>query len=196
MALNPNAIFTAATGYIFVGEVGTAVMPTPAQIAAFDPTTGLGAGWEQIGHTSREELPEFGFDGGETETRGSWQNASLKVVTTEAPVDYVTFNLHQFDQAGLELYYGQEDNNDTAGVFGVAATPLSGIEKALCMVMVDGSFKIAFHSAKSDIRREGAITMAVDEFSVLPMRATFLQPDTGDLYSWIGDATLFPATGV
>jgi hypothetical protein len=186
MALNANAIFTAATGYVYIGTVGTAAMPTPASIAAFDPGTGLGAGWDQIGHTSREELPEFGFDGGETETRGSWQNASLKVVTTEAPVDYVTFNLHQFDEAGLSLYYGQANSSTTADVFGVANTPLAGIEKALCIVMVDGTFKIAFHSAKSDIRREGAITLAVDEFSTLPLRATFLQPASGDLYSWIG----------
>src|SRR5690606_953331 len=155
-------------GYIYIGEVGVATMPTPADIASFSAATGLGAGWEQIGHTSRDELPEFGFDGGETETRGSWQNASLKVVTTEAPVDYVTFNLHQFDGRGLELYYGQANNSATPGVFGVENTPLSGIQKALCMVMVDGEFKIAFYSPKSDIRRESAITMSVDEFSVLP----------------------------
>ena len=89
MALNDNAVFTAATGYVLVAPVGTAY-PTAAEIEAFDPEAaenGLLAAWEEIGHTSSEDLPEFGYDGGDTESRGTWQKKSLREVTTEAAVD-------------------------------------------------------------------------------------------------------------
>jgi hypothetical protein len=36
--------------------------------------------WRSIGHTSRGDLPELGYDGGDTEVRGTWQNESLREV--------------------------------------------------------------------------------------------------------------------
>ena len=187
MALNDDALFTAAKGYLYVGAVGTATAPTVAQIDAFDPATGLGVGWDDLGHTAREELPEFGFDGGEAETRGTWQNDALKEVITEATVDYVTFNLHQFDDLALSLYYGQA-NSGTAepGEFRVMNSGTSS-ERSFVMVVVDGDAKIGFYARKASIRREGPIALAVDEFSTLPMRATFLKDGTNDLFRWISE---------
>jgi hypothetical protein len=191
--LNDDAIFTAAKGYIYIGEVGTASVPTPALIQAFrnpgfDPDAAdvLGTGWSHIGHTAREELPEFGFDGGEAETRGTWQNEAVKQVITEALVDYVTFNLHQFDDQALSIYYGQANAAGAVeGEFIVSGAPTAGVEKSLCMVMVDGDAAIGFYARKASLLREGAVTLAVDEFSALPLRATFLKDGSNPLYRWI-----------
>src|SRR5688500_14066097 len=104
MALNDNSVITPAVGYIYVAPVDTA-SPTPAQIETFDPDTGI-ASWVQLGHTSRDDLPVFGFDGGDQETRGSWQNASLRRVTTEVAQDFINLTAFLLDYRILTYSYG------------------------------------------------------------------------------------------
>lgn len=186
MALNNDAVLTAAKGYIFTAPVGTAA-PTPAEVGAFTDGTALD-GWDNLGHTARDELPEFGFDGGDTETRGTWQAESLREVTTEAAVDYVTFNAHQFDPDVLELYYGTDNTSSDPNIFGVRSPNSRSQERALLIIIVDGDHKVAFYAPRVSIRREEAISLAVDEFAVLPLRATFLTPTSGDLFQWITGA--------
>lgn len=181
MALNNDAVLTAAKGYIYVAPVGTA-NPSAAEIESFDAATGF-VGWENLGHTSRDELPEFGFDGGDTETRGTWQNEALKTVVTDPAVDYVTFRLHQFDELGLSLYYGS-DTSVTDGEMEINSTT-GGNQYAILIVMVDGDLKLGWYAAKTDIRREESIDLSVDEFAALPLRATVNKPDNGPLMKWI-----------
>ena len=149
---------------------------TPAATAA-KKTLAVGLGWEQIGHTSRDELPEFGFDGGDTETRGTWQNESLREVTSEAAADYMTLQLHQFDSRAFELYYGA-NTSATVGVFGVSSTTAAPVEKAIWMLIIDGTTKVGFYAPKASIRRDDSISLAVDEFASLPIRATFMKYGT------------------
>lgn len=146
-------------------------------------------GWEMVGHTAEDELPEWGFDGGDTETRGTWQKKVLKEVVTETAADYVTFRLVQFDDLAFALYYGVP-NGGAPGVaeFTVKGTVGGTTEKGLLVVIVDGPEKVGFYSGKSSVRREDAISLATDEFGVLPLRATFLEDANGDYFSWIGGA--------
>lgn len=191
MSLNESAIFTAATGYVYVSSVGF-TKPTPAEITGHDPQTGL-TGWTDLGHTSREDLPEFGFEGGDTETRGTWRAAALREVVTEVAVDYVIVRLHQFDDEGLALYYGVDNASSTAGEFAVGNTTTATVERSLAIVMEDGADRIGFYAPRVSVRRDDAIEMGVDEFSVLPIRATFLKNEgAGDtnLFTWINSATL------
>lgn len=194
--LNETAIFTAATGYVYVGPVGT-TKPTPTEITAHDPVTGLGVGWTDLGHTSREDLPEFGFEGGDTETRGTWRAAALREVVTEVAVDYVIVRLHQFDDEGLALYYGVENASAVEGEFAVANTSTATVERALCIVMEDGASRIGFYAPRVSVRRDDAIEMGVDEFSILPIRATFLKNEgAGDtnLFTWVNEDVLNPTS--
>lgn len=203
MAVNDDAIFTAAVGYVFTAPVGTA-MPTPSDLTPFKNAGGanvsLGPDWVDLGHTSRDDLPEFGFEGGEIETRGSWRNATLREVTTEVAVDYVIVRLSQFDEEGLSLYYGVQNQSTEAGKFVVVGGEvLTATERALSIVVVDGERVIAFYAPKASIRREEELTMAVDDFAVLPLRCTFLTPDADDVvgnpelqsvrFAWIAENT-------
>jgi hypothetical protein len=172
MAEINEAVVTAAVGYILRAPEGTAA-PTPTQIDTFNPATGL-AGWETIGHTSADDLPEFGSDGGDTETKGSWQNSALKVVQTSALSEFVTFKMLQFDVDTLALYYGQANGSETVGVFRVSQSGGS-TRSALLIIIVDGDTKIGFWAPSCDIRRDDSISLATDEFGTLPVRATFLQ---------------------
>jgi hypothetical protein len=152
-------------------------------------TTSAGWDWTDLGHTSREDLPEFGFEGGDTEILGTWRNASLREVITEVATDHVIIQLHQFDEEGLALYYGVDNNSVTEGVFAVGEAATATTNRALLIVIVDGDTKIGFYARKAAIRREDSITMAVDGFAVMPIRATFLKDGDEDLFSWISSDT-------
>lgn len=183
MALNDNAVLLPAVGYIYVAPVDTA-SPTPAQIESFNPTTGISP-WVQLGHTSRDDLPVFGFDGGDQETLGSWQNASLRRVTTEAAQDFVTFNALQLDESILSYYYGVTDPGSTVGKFDVLNASVAGINTALLIVIVDGAATIGFHASKVSLGREDSIELAIDEFVSVPLRASVLKSGTNPLFSWL-----------
>lgn len=150
-------------------------------------TTAL-VGWTPVGHTSRNDMPEFGFEGGDKEVRGTWQNAQLREVQTETPADYLTLFLHQFDTKSFELYYGP-NASVTSGVFGVSGEETTN-EKAFLVIIVDGDEKIGFYAPKASVRRDDAIQMPVDDFASLPIRATFLKMPARRLYDWINE-TLF-----
>ncbi|GGM64797.1 hypothetical protein GCM10012275_39230 [Longimycelium tulufanense] len=187
MALNDQAVLTPARGFVYLAPVGTAA-PSPADVAKFSPDTAL-AGWESVGHTARDELPTWGYDGGEVETRGSWQSASLREVVTAAATDYVQFRLHQFDKGSLGLYYSVSDPGDTPGVFAVKQSPTKPLERALLIVIMDGDVSIAFYAPRASVRRDESIELSIDEFAALPVRATFLTQPGVSLFEWISEAT-------
>lgn len=150
--------------------------------------------WTNLGHTSREDLPEFGFDGGDSEVKGTWQNSAVKTVLTDVVVDSVVFQLHQFDETALEIYYGQSNSSVTTGQFSVSDAATAPIERALLIVIVDGDAIIANHAHKVSLLRDDAVSIAVDEFSALPIKATFLKNGTSPLFSWISlDIPVNPA---
>lgn len=151
-----------------------------------------GHSWVNVGHTSRGDLPEFGFEGGDTEVKGTWQNESLREIVTDPVADYLTLMLHQFDTETFELYYGANASTDP-GVFGVPGGTPTPIEKALLIVIVDGTRKVAFYTPKASLRRDDSISLAVDEFASLPVRATFLKHGSSNKFEWIADG-LFTAS--
>lgn len=288
MALNDNAVITAAQGFVFIAPVGT-VAPTGAQVDAIDPETfgakkvnievsgtptsytvlinavasaqiplasgpavvqaaleaiaGVGAGnvvvsgisaadaagldltfvgalqgvdvvvaegsyvagtspdtvvtvvtavngWKTIGHTSRNDMPEFGFDGGDTTVKGTWQKKRLREVASGDPVaDSVTVKLQQWDAGSLELYFG-ENASVVSGEFAVSGDFVP-VEYAFLVIVVDGTAHLGFYSPKASIKRDDSLDLPVDEFSSLPIKATFLNLGSLPLYKWLS-AVLFP----
>ena len=147
--------------------------------------------WTNVGHTSRDDMPEFGFDGGDTEVKGTWQKKRLREVATGDPVaDSVTIKLSQWDRTSLELYYGP-DSAETDGVFGVSGN-FEPIERALLVIIVDGDVRLGFYSSKSSIKRDDAVELPVDEFATLPIKATFLNLGANRLYDWISEELFGP----
>lgn len=143
-----------------------------------------GNDWEPIGHTAEEDLPEFGYEGGDKESKGTWQKKNLKEVTTEAVVDYVTLKLNQFDLKTLSYYYGK-NKSSAAGVFGVDSGDNPSVEESILVIIVDGDYRIGFTAAKSSIRRDESISLATDDFSQLPIRSTFVKHPGRLLFEWI-----------
>lgn len=186
MALNDSAVLTAAVGYVYTAAVGTAA-PSATSLNTINletPSAWTPATWTVLGHTSRNDMPEFGFDGGDSEVKGTWQRKKLREVTTEEPVDYLTLFLSQFDEDALELYYGANAST-TRGLFSVAGAGNPVVEKALFVVIEDGTFRLGFHASKASIKRDDAIQLPVDDLASLPIKATFLQHNANPLFSWI-----------
>jgi hypothetical protein len=73
-------------------------------------------------------------------------------------------------------------------VFSVANGTPAAVEKSLLVVIIDGTSKIAFHTAKASIRRDDALSLATDEFSAVPVKARFLKHSTLPKFSWISSA--------
>lgn len=144
------------------------------------------SGWVPVGHTSRGDMPEFGFDGGDSEVKGTWQNESLREVVTDPIADYLTMFLHQFDTGSFELYYGL-DASATPGVFGVGNGNVAPVEKAFLVVIVDGNNKVGFYSPKASVRRDDSIGLPVDEFASLPIKATFLKYGNQNKFEWVNE---------
>jgi hypothetical protein len=141
-------------------------------------------GWINVGHTSRDDLPEFGFDGGKTQMRGTWQRKRLREVQgADAVEDSLKFTLEQWDKDSLELYFG-EDAAATDGVFGVSGEFVP-VEKSVFVVLVDGDARVGFYASKAQIQRDASIKMPLDNFAGLPVKATFLNYGTRRLYDWI-----------
>lgn len=159
---------------------------TPA-VAVTQPNAGTG--WKQVGHTSRNDMPEFGFDGGDSEVKGTWQNSKLREVTTDAAADFLTMFLHQFDTDNFELYYGT-DASATAGVFGVSGDVSSPNEKAFLVIIIDGAQRVGFYAPKASVKRDDSIQLPVDDFASLPIKATFLKSGSANLFEWV-NSTLF-----
>lgn len=183
-----EAVITPGTGFIFVAPPGTD-RPTEELITSYEAMDDDHfPGYVSVGHTSRDDLPSFGFDGGDTEVQGTWSNATFREVVTEAPADYVTFNALQFDEQVLGLYYGVEDATPEDGIFEVQQAPISTINRTLLVVIVDGPRRVAFHASSTSIRREDAVELEVDSFAAFPLRATFLKTQGKPIYSWVGVA--------
>lgn len=182
--LGGTALTITATGSSLTGG------STPAVTAT---TTTAVNGWDNVGHTSRGTLPEFGFDGGKLEMKGSWQKERLREVQqTSNPIeDYVTILLEQWDEDAFAMYFGA-NASETPGVFGVDGTDVP-IEKSVFILIVDGSTNVGFYASKASIQRDSAIKMTVDDFAVLPVKATFLNMGARRLYDWIS-LDLFPAS--
>lgn len=183
MALDVEAVYTAARGYIFTAPVGV-TDPTLADITGYVADADID-GWENVGHTARDELPVFGYEGGDTETRGTWQAEVIKTVVTDPAADYVTFNVHQFDEANLEFYYGSANTSTEDGVYSVDSAGVNAVKRALLIIILDGDFRLGFYAPSVDIRREDSVELAVDEFAYMPLRATLTKTPGKPLFSWL-----------
>lgn len=143
-------------------------------------------GWINVGHTSRDDMPEFGFDGGDTEIKGTWQKKRLREVQTGDPLaDSVGLHLSQWDRNTLRLYFG-EDTAATAGVYGVSGD-FAAVEVAILILIIDDDVRLGFYASKASVKRDDSIGLPVDDLSSLPVKATFLNLGARRLYDWISD---------
>ncbi|MER5851035.1 hypothetical protein ABT126_29415 [Streptomyces sp. NPDC002012] len=150
MAINDAATLVVGSGNYLTAPTGT---PMPA-----DLLTPLSP-WQNVGHTSLEDVFGITSEGGEATTIGSLQNKSLRTKYS-ARTETMTFTLQQFDTAALKLYFGANAPILPDGSVGVPTNP-EPTQAAFLAVFVDGDHHFAFYAPRAEIYR--ADDMAISD---------------------------------
>ena len=170
MTLKDTEVYLPATGRIYTAVADTAF---PADLAA------PGASWYDIGHTSEEDLPAWGSDGGEETRIGTWQKRTLRSVQTDPALEILTFNIHQFNKLTLSYYYGKQPTV-TANRYEYDSGSTNTANVSLLIVVSDGeNGDVGFHAPNVKLGREGNIEADPEALLALPLRATILDPVEG-----------------
>ena len=180
MALQDNAVILPGTGHVLIAPVGTTAPASPADV---DPEANPPAdGWENLGHTSRENSVTMTREGDEPETRGSWQNANLRVTTPTVQWG-LTISALQIDNTVLALYFGGGDTSQPDS-FGVT-TGFGSTEKAMYLLLVDGPNRAGLYLPRVSISADEPPTFDPQNFLEFTLRVSILKASgIPDLMRW------------
>lgn len=145
--------------------------------------TTLATGWRPAGHTSLDNDFAPFYDGGESTTRGTRQNANLRTQVAVA-TEGVDISFVQVDNETLRMFYGGGEA-PSAGVFELPDSS-APVEQSALMVYLDGDRVTGWMRPKVSAFRNGAIRDAKGGWLEFPVRLTFLQL-TGRKPVWYGD---------
>ena len=147
MAINDTSTLVVKTGRFYVNAGGTAA-PT-----SLDRASLLTAGWEELGHTSLDDILSWATEGGETTTLGSLQSPSLRQ-TTSARTESFTTTLLQWDAETLPFYFGgnMELISGSEIFMGVKSAP-EPIRRSFLVVFEDGQNRFPVYAPAASIGR-------------------------------------------
>lgn len=152
MAIDDAATLVIDTGNYFKAPEGEA---KPVDLGA------ISTPWEEVGHTSLEDIFGISSEGGEATVLGTLQNKSLRTRYSNR-TETMTFTLQQFDTAGLKLFYGANAPILPDGMVGVPTNPQPTI-CAFLVVFVDGDSRFAFYAPKAEIYRGDDMSLSDTE---------------------------------
>jgi hypothetical protein len=167
--INDNATLVVGSANFFTAPVGTAMPASLADVPA--------SPWENIGHTSLEDVFSAASDGGDATTLGTLQNKALR--TTYSPrTESFKVTVEQFDRKSLRLYYGANAPLLPNGTLGVPSTPVP-TQKAFLIIFIDGANRFGLYAPKVEIFRADDMAVKDAESLVgLPLSVKPLQYST------------------
>lgn len=145
-----NATLVVDKGNYFLAPVGTT---PPADL--LHPT----APWENMGHTSLEDILSLTSEGGEATVLGTLQAPQLRVAYS-ARSETMRVVLQQFDASALRLFFGSNmaATTDDARFHGVPSTP-QPTKAAFLAIYIDGANTFALWAPSVEVLRG-------DDFSI------------------------------
>lgn len=172
MTQNDAAVLVIDSGNFFTATYNST---TPVALPA--DLTAPGVSWDAVGHTDLSDIFNLTSEGGEASTIGTLQNKTLRTKFATR-TESLTFNLQQFDEAGLMLYFG---SNSTIGSNGEVQVPNSP-EPTICSflaIFVDGDNYFAVYAPKAEIYRSDDVAPGDGSTPAsLPLSVKFLQHST------------------
>jgi hypothetical protein len=173
MALNDAAVLVPGVGHIYTNPA-SGVKWTAAQLATYVSAGTVPSGFTELGHTDLDTILTWTADGGDTTTKGSWQNPSLRTVITSAAVDAITLNAEQvLDNDILTLFHGGGDDS-VDGEFAWPDAP-AAVERSAAILFLDGTDVLGLSLPKVSILRADVPSFAADDFMKLPLKFTILK---------------------
>ena len=135
MAINDGAVVISTRGAVFLAEADTA-LPSLKLFALDKDTVGDSPNqYTNIGHMSVDDLPSFDVDGGDSNTKDTWNKSNFRV-TYDTVTAKVTFTSVQGDADTLKLMF---DAADISG--GGTAVSLDKVEqKKAVFVYVEDTY--------------------------------------------------------
>lgn len=165
MALNNASTLVVKTGRFYIAPEGTEAPADKASLLA--PTTP----WEELGHTSVEDILSWATEGGESTTLGSLQAPSLRTTTSPRTESFTT-TLLQWDEATLPFYFGEnmELIPGSTILYGVNSNP-SPVIKALLIVLEDGQNVFPIYAPSASIGRGDDLSIdSTEDLAGLPVQ--------------------------
>lgn len=188
MALDSSAVVLPGTGYLFANDTPGAAPPatTASAIAALNlEAATLSTGWNNLGHTSRDNNVSLGKDGGDRTVKGTWQAPALRVA-----IDPITWSFNfksvQITNDTLKMYFGG-GTVSTVDRFDVPDSPTAQ-DKALWVCLVDGSYRLPIYIAKASLVGGDALEVDPEDFLELDIVATVVKYTGSPLMSLYNDA--------
>ncbi|ONI83499.1 hypothetical protein ALI22I_33950 [Saccharothrix sp. ALI-22-I] len=186
MALDDGATLVIDTGNYLLAPTGTEM---PSDL------TSPAAPWENVGHTSLEELLSITSEGGEATVLATLQNKTLRT-RYSARTERMTFVLQQFDIKGLRLFYGANAPLLANGTLGVPTDPKPTVS-AILIVFVDGDNTFAFYAPKAEIYRADDLSLSdTESLAGMPIGITPLVHGTNNWTYAVTPLTSTPASVV
>lgn len=142
MARNDKATLVVSTGRFYTGTVGS---DAPTDPKAIDPS------WEDVGHTSLEDVLSFSSEGGDATTLGTLQ-APQHRTKYSARTEAFALTLQQFDEDSLKLFYGSNATVGTTGNIQIPTNP-TPTECAFYAVLEDGENTFEIYAPRCEIFR-------------------------------------------
>lgn len=163
MAFNSDAVLKLTRADFYWARTGTA---KPENIFE-EPASP----WENIGHSSIEDILTVSTEGGESTQLGSIQNPSLRT-SVSAAVRSFSVNFLQWDAATLKLYYGANAEIAGDGSVKVPEQPEPS-EGAWFVILHDGARRGGLYAAKCSAIGDGDFSISdTDSLAQLPVRFT------------------------
>lgn len=132
--------------------------------------TTIPAGFDNLGHTDLEDVIAFATEGGEATTLGTLQKRTLRT-TYSNRIDTFTFNLQQFDEDSLKLYYGS--NMAELNVGSIWRTVPDSPEitvRTFLAIFSDGNKRFGIYAPAAEIYRADDAEFTSDELAGLPIQ--------------------------
>jgi hypothetical protein len=171
MTINSNALIVPGHGTLFTADVNTPIPENPLE--AFTLTGPPPAGWENLGHTSKDTPPAFGREGGEATKLDTYLVDG--VTTIYSAVDWaLVFSSLQVDGDSLDLAFG--GGFDTDGGY-IIPGGVTAIEKALVLLATDGTGALIFYMPNNSVALESAPALDAAGYFALPISASIQAAD-------------------
>ena len=174
-----SSLTVASNGAIFLAPPNTKLDSTKVNIANFgqaiNDVSKVPAGWDILANTSRENLPKFDIDAGDTTTLGSWGNSVIRNVYGTSKITLETHPM-QMDKASV----ARVTNGWVDPALNGAVLPSGSwaFGTAIVVAIVDNGFASGYYIPATDTTLTGLPELATDAFSELTLTSTLKSADS------------------
>lgn len=185
MSVNKNALIVPGHGTLFISDPNVALPSDP--LTAFTLKGTPPDGWENLGHTSKDNTAAFNRDGGDATQLDSWLEDGVDTIYAATNWS-LGFNPIQVDKDTLDLgYNGWIDSADGGYVI---PSSQDGSDRGLFLLSTDGTGALGFWMPDTTVNSGDAPSIDTEKFFEIPLSASIHSADEAVIASQNGKSGL------